>query len=215
MNDLVSKKEELQAVFDLAANGISILDKDGIFLYANDFFQMMMGYTMEELYKESCISLSSPEYKAPFKSAVERTILEGSVVNFRKICVSKSGEHMNASMSLSYLKSRNQILMITSDITDDIKYQEELKSQAVEDGLFLQTPTSNVLPSVFDSINVKYKTSFTLKSVDAKKKIAYSEEGEEMDFDILMSTPPFIAAKVIRDSGLSNAKDNEGWLPTH
>lgn len=133
MTDLVSKKEELQAVFDLAANGISILDKDGMFLYANNFFQMMMGYTMEELYEESCISLSSDEYKEPSKSAVERTILEGSVVNFRKVCVSKSGEHMNASMSLSYLKSQNQILMITSDITDDIKYQEELKSQVEEE----------------------------------------------------------------------------------
>ncbi len=33
------KKEELQAVFDLAANGISILDRNGMFLYANNFFQ--------------------------------------------------------------------------------------------------------------------------------------------------------------------------------
>lgn len=101
-------------------------------------------------------------------------------------------------------------------VRDDIEiiYTYPKHAQAVEDGLFLQTPTSNVLPSVFDSINVKYKTSFTLKSVDANKKVAYSEEGEEMDFDILMSTPPFIAAKVIRDSGLSNAKDDEGWLPT-
>ena len=29
-----------------------------------------------------------------------------------------------------------------------------------------------------------------------------------------MSTPPFVAAEVIRNSGLSQALDNEGWLPT-
>ena len=29
-----------------------------------------------------------------------------------------------------------------------------------------------------------------------------------------MSTPPFIATKFIRESGLSKASDNEGWLPT-
>lgn len=57
LNDLVSKKEELQAVFDLAANGISILNHNGMFLYANRFFQAMMGYTMEELAHHSCISL--------------------------------------------------------------------------------------------------------------------------------------------------------------
>ncbi len=129
IHDLVSKKEEQQAFFDLAANGISILDKKGMFLYANNFFQEMMGYTMEELYKESCISLSSKEFKKPSETAVETAIREGSVVNFRKVCISKSGEHMNASMSLSYLKSSGKILMITSDITDDIKYQEELKKQ--------------------------------------------------------------------------------------
>ena len=129
MHDLVSKKEELQAVFDLAANGISILNKNGMFLYANNFFQKMMGYTMEELYKESCISLSSEEYKKASETAVEKAIKEGSVVNFRKVCVSKSGEHINASMSLSYVKITNTIVMITSDITDDIKYQEELKRQ--------------------------------------------------------------------------------------
>ncbi|WP_228197939.1 PAS domain-containing sensor histidine kinase [Poseidonibacter antarcticus] len=124
-----SKEQELQAVFDLAANGISILDKRGMFLYANNFFQKMMGYTMEELYKESCISLSSNEYKTSSKRAIKKAIKEGSVVNFRKICISKSGEYMNASMSLSYLEMTDTIVMITSDITDDIKYQEELKKQ--------------------------------------------------------------------------------------
>lgn len=129
LNDLISKKEELQAVFDLAANGISILNHNGMFLYANVFFQTMMGYTMEELTHHSCISLSSSEYAEASKIAVEHAIKHGSIQNFRKVCVTKSGEHLNASMSLSYLKSRNEILMITSDITQDIRYQEELKRQ--------------------------------------------------------------------------------------
>ena len=129
VDDLVSKKEELQAVFDLAANGISILDHNGMFLYANKFFQNMMEYTMEELYDESCISLSAPEYADASETAVEKAIKDGSIQNFRKVCVTKSGIHLNASMSLSYLKSRDEILMITSDITQDIKYQDELKQQ--------------------------------------------------------------------------------------
>jgi len=96
----------------------------------------------------------------------------------------------------------------------EITYTYPTEAQAVKDGLFLQEPTSNVLPAIFDGIGVKHKTSFTLSSVDPDKKIAYSEEGEELEFDILMSTPPFIASKVVRESGLSNALDNEGWLPT-
>lgn len=129
VHDLVSKKEELRAVFDLAANGISILDHNGMFLYANKFFQDMMEYSMEELYKESCISLSSPEYSFASETAVQKAIKYGSIQNFRKVCITKSGVHLNASMSLSYLKSRDEIVMITSDITQDIKYQDELKHQ--------------------------------------------------------------------------------------
>ena len=52
LSELTCKKEELQALFDLAGNGISILDKNGLFLYANKFFQDMIGYTMEELYSK-------------------------------------------------------------------------------------------------------------------------------------------------------------------
>ena len=96
----------------------------------------------------------------------------------------------------------------------EITYTYPTEAQSVKDGLFLQEPTSNVLPAIFDGVGVKHKTSFTLNKVDPDKKIAYSEEGEELEFDILMSTPPFIATKVIRESGLSNALDNEGWLPT-
>jgi PAS domain S-box-containing protein len=129
LTDLSSKKEELHAIFDLAANGISLLDRNGYFLYANKFFQDMMEYTMEELYKESCISLSSPEYAKPSQTAVAKAIRYGSIEKFRKVCITKSGKRLNASMSLSYLKSRDEIIMITSDITEDIKYQDKLKKQ--------------------------------------------------------------------------------------
>ncbi len=129
LNDLLSKKEELQAVFDLAANGISILNKEGKFLYANNFFRKMIGYTMDELKEESCISLSTPEYVEPSRQAVQNAIKNGSIENFRKICVSKQGKQLHSSMSLSYIKSTDEIVMITSDITKDIRYQEELKQQ--------------------------------------------------------------------------------------
>lgn len=129
LSDLSSKKEELHAIFDLAANGISLLDRNGYFLYANKFFQDMMEYTMEELYKESCISLSSPEYAEPSKIAVEKAIRYGSIEKFRKVCITKSGKKVNASMSLSYLASRDEIIMITANITEDIEYQDKLKKQ--------------------------------------------------------------------------------------
>lgn len=106
--------------------------------------------------------------------------------------------------------------LVERGIRDNVEiiYTYPTEAQAVTNGLFLQEPTSKVLPSIFDGAGIKHKTGFTLNKVDADKKIAYSQEGEEIEFDILMSTPPFIAVEFIRNSGLSKALDNEGWLPT-
>jgi sulfide:quinone oxidoreductase len=71
-----------------------------------------------------------------------------------------------------------------------------------------------VLPSIFDSKNIKYQRSFTLDKVDPDTKIAYSEEGNSQEFDILMATPPIRAVDAVLNSGKSEAQNNEGWLPT-
>jgi sulfide:quinone oxidoreductase len=101
-------------------------------------------------------------------------------------------------------------------VRDDVEiiYTYPTTAQSVQNGLFLQEPTSNVLPAIFDGVGIKHQTGFTLKSIDPATKTAYSQEGEKIEFDILMSTPPFIASKFIRESGLSKALDDEGWLPT-
>lgn len=96
----------------------------------------------------------------------------------------------------------------------EIEYTYPKLAQKITDGLFLQGPTSEVLPMIYDMNKIKHTTSFTLAKVDPIKKIAYSEEGDSRSFDILMSTPPFIAPEVIRNSGISQALDNEGWVPT-
>lgn len=107
-------------------------------------------------------------------------------------------------------------LLTSNGVRDDVEilYTYPKVAQNIVDGLFMQKPTSDALPAIFDSLGIKYKRSFTLARVDAENKIAYSEEGEKIEFDILMSTPPFVATKFIRESGMSKALNDEGWLPT-
>lgn len=96
----------------------------------------------------------------------------------------------------------------------EIVYTYPTVSQLLRNCLFLQRPVGEVLPSVFDARNIKHQRGFTLARVDPEKKIAYSEEGAEMEFDILMQTPPIRAVDAVLDSGVSQAPNNEGWLPT-
>lgn len=74
----------------------------------------------------------------------------------------------------------------------EIIYSYPTVSQMLRNCLFLQKPTCDVLPNIFDSRNIKYQRSFTLDKVDPEGKIAYSEEGNSQEFDILMATPPSV-----------------------
>lgn len=96
----------------------------------------------------------------------------------------------------------------------EIVYTYPTVSQLLRNCLFLQKSVGEVLPSVFDSKDIRHQTGFTLERVDPEAKVAYSEEGEEVEFDILMQTPPIRAVDAVLNSGVSQAPNNEGWLPT-
>ncbi|HDS1817298.1 TPA: NAD(P)/FAD-dependent oxidoreductase [Pseudomonas putida] len=97
----------------------------------------------------------------------------------------------------------------------EIVYTYPTVAQLLRNCLFLQKDTCEVLPSIFEQRGIKHQRSFTLNKVDPEKNIAFSEEGGEEDFDILMATPPIRAVDAVRNSGLSQAQDDEGWLPTN
>ncbi|CAI8870721.1 FAD/NAD(P)-binding oxidoreductase [Pseudomonas serboccidentalis] len=97
----------------------------------------------------------------------------------------------------------------------EIVYTYPTVAQLLRNCLFLQRPTGNVLPAIFEQKNILYQRGFTLSRVDADQKIAYSAEGDAQPFDILMATPPIRAVDAVLQSGASQAPNNEGWLPTH
>lgn len=96
----------------------------------------------------------------------------------------------------------------------EIVYSYPTVAQLLRNCLFLQQETCEVLPTIFDSKNIKHQRGFTLERVDPDAKIAYSEEGGEENFDILMQTPPIRAVDAVLASGVSQAPNDEGWLPT-
>lgn len=63
----------------------------------------------------------------------------------------------------------------------------------------------------FERRGIKYQTFFNTKEVDAKNKTITSEEGDTLEYDLLITIPPHRGAQVIEDSGLGQA----GWIPTN
>ncbi|EJM89045.1 MULTISPECIES: NAD(P)/FAD-dependent oxidoreductase [unclassified Pseudomonas] len=97
----------------------------------------------------------------------------------------------------------------------EIIYTYPTTAQLLRNCLFLQRPTGEILPSIFEQKNIRFQRGFTLDRVDPDSKIAYSAEGDAQPFDILMATPPIRAVDAVLESGASQAPNNEGWLPTN
>lgn len=97
----------------------------------------------------------------------------------------------------------------------EIVYTYPTVSQLLRNCLFLQQEVCEVMPAIFESKGIKYQRGFTLASVDPERKVATSEEGKEEGFDLLMCTPPIRAVDAVLECGVSQAANNEGWLPTN
>ena len=78
-------------------------------------------------------------------------------------------------------------------------------------GVFTITAVEPMLAKLLEERNIPYHVFFNTETVDPEKKTVKSMEGDTLDYDLLVMTPPHRGASVVEDSGLG---DNGGWLPT-
>lgn len=62
----------------------------------------------------------------------------------------------------------------------------------------------------FERMGIHYETFFNMKEVDGAKKVVRSEEGTEMNYDLLISIPAHKGMEVVEKNGLGPS----GWIPT-
>jgi len=80
-------------------------------------------------------------------------------------------------------------------------------------------PVEGIGPPAYDAVvspvleekGINVRRSFRLSEVDAGKKEIVSAEGERIQYDFLITIPPFKSMKALSDSGLT---DEKGWIPT-
>jgi sulfide:quinone oxidoreductase len=70
---------------------------------------------------------------------------------------------------------------------------------------------AQVVGSRMDERRVNVMPFFNLDSVDPGKKKIYSLEGDEVQYDLLITIPPHRGTRAVKDSGIG---DEEGWIPT-
>ncbi len=126
---LRESEEKYRAIFDNAAIGIDLVDRDGRFLETNSALCEMLGYDQEELGKISFFDVSHPD-DVETSRACHRALISGesSTVRMEKRYLRKDGEIMWADLFASAihdLVGKYQVTVgVITDITDRRRYEQ-------------------------------------------------------------------------------------------
>jgi sulfide:quinone oxidoreductase len=71
---------------------------------------------------------------------------------------------------------------------------------------------SEMATPILEQKGIELHTFFNVETIDRKRKVIQSLEGEELAYDLLILVPPHKGAQFLIDSGLAPAPG--GWLPT-
>jgi len=161
---LYKEKTKFQAIVDTTKDGIAILDLETRFLYSNDSYLHMTGFSKEELLTKSCAELSVSEDVQRVKNILKEVIKKGFVENFEKTCIVKDGRKLGVNLSLSLLPDKNKVLLVAKDITIQKKNKKALDE-------YIKIVDQNVLISSTD-----LKGNITYVSEAFCKICGYSKE---------------------------------------
>ena len=132
---LLESEEKYLAIYEQAFIGIAKVDLDSRFVQVNEQLCNIFGYSKEELCSMRYLDITVPEDLA----ADYRGLLvsgEMKKVNFEKRYIHKSGQIINANVTVSTVKDINEkiihFIAVFQDTTESIKAGEILKAQSAK-----------------------------------------------------------------------------------
>ncbi|WP_324790766.1 diguanylate cyclase [Sulfuricurvum sp.] len=116
---------ELETIFATSKDGIAITDLETNFLYTNNAYLTMTGFTAEELYCKSCVSLSIPEDLPRAIKMIGEVVEKGYIENFEKTCIVKDGKRIIVNMAVALMPDKKRFLITTKNVTEAKKLENE------------------------------------------------------------------------------------------
>ena len=142
-NELDVQREELKTIVETSRDGIAVLDKETNFLFSNESYMKMTGFTESELLSKTCKELSVSTDKERVQKALKEVKKIGFIDNFERTCIVKSGELRKVNMSIAMMPDRERFLISTKDVTK-LKENERVISE------YLNMINENIITSTTD-----------------------------------------------------------------
>ena len=155
---LRQSEEKLRAVFEAAAEGITVTDLEGNILEANEEVLRQMGYKREEYIGRRGFEFLSPKDQTRAAEDTIRRLTEGYIGTREYTLLKKDGTEFIGEVNASFIRdaSGNPVAMvsITRDITERKKAEETLRQseekyrtifESTKEGVVISVPGGRIL----------------------------------------------------------------------
>lgn len=128
MKQAINTQEFLHSILNTSRDGIALLDGETNFLFCNEAYLKMTGFTLDEMLTLSCAGLSVPEDLPRALHAIEMVKRDGFIENFEKTCIVKEGKKLRVNMSITLMPDKEHFLVNVHDITESNKLEKTLQN---------------------------------------------------------------------------------------
>ncbi|MCG3216867.1 MAG: PAS domain S-box protein [Candidatus Heimdallarchaeota archaeon] len=116
--------KEVEKILHTSPSGIASIDASGSFLFVNQMFEMMTGYSSKEIIgSQTVINQIFPEFSFV---VLEGKVLEGKIYNIRR----KDGEEFPCHVSITQVTEdeKTTLILTINDASYNIKQKEEIRN---------------------------------------------------------------------------------------
>lgn len=141
--ELKIERENFDTLLNSSRDGLAIIDLESTeFLYVNEAYIEMTGYSRDELKSKTCSELTKDEYKLKPKEILEKLEKDGFIESVEKVCILKNRE-VAVNLSLTLMPDRESVLITTKDVTEIKNTQKKMQE-------YIEIIDKNVIISTTD-----------------------------------------------------------------
>lgn len=172
---LKHSNNELREIVNNSWDGIGIIDKESKFIYVNNAFSPILGYSKDEFLNITFLSLIIGEYKESFSELMHQNIKNKYTSEVQVVCKRKDGQKVYLQLTISLMLNEKFFVINAKDITKQISDDEILDNYVISSHIDLNgdiTKVSKAFCSLtgYDKDELIGKTHTIIKHPDMDDK---------------------------------------------
>jgi len=128
---LQHSNNELREIVNNSWDGIGIIDKNSKFIYVNNAFSPILGFTKEELLQSNFHNIMLEEFINPFLSLIDKTLDDKYTNNMDITCLRKDKQLVYLQITISPMLNQKFFVINAKDITKQISDAQILNKYVI------------------------------------------------------------------------------------